>query len=754
MNKSPHLEMELRRALEQEEFRLYYQPKVNLETGMIEGMEALIRWKHPEKGLIPPVEFISFAERSGLIIPIGEWVLRTACLQNREWMKAGLSPVVMSVNLSVRQLYQPNLIDVVWKVLKETGLPPKYLELEITESMTMDKDQVLNIVKGLKQLGVQISLDDFGTGYSSLHYLNDFPIDKIKIDQSFIRNCTSDTSNAAIVKMIIAMAHHLKMNVVAEGIETKDDLIFLQQNFCNHGQGYLFSRPLPPEELIQSFHQIEQIVLHEGIPQEIYNQKLMQEALENTRRELRDVMRQQQGMIFKLIKENDRFIHTLCDGKLLYRMGFTPEQVIKREPKDIFPADIVEEITKYYLRAWEGEENVTYYGEISGIYYFASLSPIRKAGKVEGIIGSCIDITEQKKAEKALKLSESKYQIIAENMLDLVVILDPKGVVLYASPSYEKVLGFSPEEYVGNQASTLIHPEDVPSIRTQYATMIQSKTPCQVEFRCRRANDGWMTIEAQMTPVFDEHAEVEYLIVVGRNISERIRTEELTRKSEKLSVVRHLASSVAHEIRSPLTTIKGFVQLLQKEVDHPFYIGMVLSEANRLERIVSEFLTLAKPQIRQLKETNLILLLKQVIEQFNEKAILNHVEIVQEYDIDTPTIYCDGNQIKQVFMHILQNAVEAMPNEGIIKIQLFKHGSNDIIIRFIDHGVGISEERMKKVGEPFYSTKEKGTGLGLMVCYKIIQEHGGTIDIKSAINQGTTVDVILPIKHSITIGDG
>ena len=302
--KSLQVETELMMALERNEFRLYYQPKVDLETGKIEGVEALIRWEHPEKGLISPINFISIAEKTGLIIPMGEWVLRTACLQIREWINIGLSPIVMSVNLSVRQLYQPNIVDVVRQVLIETELSPEYLELEITESMLMNKDKALDAIRGLRQLGVQISLDDFGTGYSSLHYLHKFKIDKIKIDQSFIRNCTSDLNNASIVKMIIAMAHHLKIKVVAEGIETKDELIFLQQNSCNHGQGYLFSRPLPPEELIQYFQLIEQIVSQEGISQELYNQKLMKEVLESTRQELRNIMRQQQGLIFKIIKEN------------------------------------------------------------------------------------------------------------------------------------------------------------------------------------------------------------------------------------------------------------------------------------------------------------------------------------------------------------------------------------------------------------------------------------------------------------------
>ena len=556
------METELIMALERNEFQLYYQPKVNLATGKIEGMEALIRWEHPEKGLIPPVEFISIAEDTGLIIPMGEWVLRNACLQNKKWMKAGLSPIVMSVNLSVRQLYQPNLVDVVGQVLKETELPSEYLELEITESMLIDKDQALDAIRGLRRLGVQISLDDFGTGYSSLHYLHEFPIDKIKIDQSFIRNCTSDLNNATIVKMIIAMAHHLKVKSVAEGIETKDELIFLQQNSCNHGQGYLFSQPLPPEELIQYFHPIEQIVPQKGISQEVYNQKLMQEELKTTRQELRDIMRQQQGMIFKIVKENDRFIHTLCDGKLMYRMGLTPEQVIGKELKDFLPVDIAKEKMKNYLRVWEGEENVTYNGELNGIHYFASLSPITKNGQVERVIGSCVDITEQKRIAGALKERNFKYQVITDNMLDLVGMLDKNGTVVYASPSHEKVLGFPAKKFEGDSVLELIHSEDIRKIETQFSNMVESKIPCQVELRYRHAKGGEVNIEARISPVCDENGEIEYFIAVGRDITERKRTEEIMRKSEKLSIVGQLASSIAHEIRNPLTSIKGFVQLL------------------------------------------------------------------------------------------------------------------------------------------------------------------------------------------------
>lgn len=402
-------EWNLKEALERREFRLYYQPKLDLNSGKMIGVEALIRWEHPEKGIIAPIDFIPLAEKTGMISLIGQWVLHTACKQNKEWQEAGLAPMVMAVNLSASQLYQLNFVEMVQQILEETGLSPKQLEFEITESMMMDVSSVLPIIRDLKRIGVQISLDDFGTGYSSLYYLKEFPIDKVKIDQSFIRKCTVDTKDSTIVKAIIAMSHQLKLEVIAEGIETKDHLIFLQQHLCNMGQGYFFSKPLPPDELVQQFHQIEQIVHQEGISQEISKQKWLEKELENARQELHDTMRLQQGMIMKYIKRNEKFVHTLCDGELLYRIGLSPEQLTGRELHDVLPHEEAERKLLYYQRAWDGEEKVTYEGKLNGIWYLASLRPVWRGGQVVEVIGSCVDITELKESEeryrKAVKYS-------------------------------------------------------------------------------------------------------------------------------------------------------------------------------------------------------------------------------------------------------------------------------------------------------------------------------------------------------------
>jgi diguanylate cyclase (GGDEF)-like protein/PAS domain S-box-containing protein len=236
----------LRQAIPNDELVLHYQPKLNLGTGAIIGVEALIRWNSPHTGMVSPAAFIPLAEETGLIIPIGEWVLQTACRQNRMWQQAGYPPIAISVNLSPRQLARGDIVQQVERVLLGTGLEAKYLELEITESvMATDVEKSFAMLTELRAMGVKISLDDFGTGYSSLSYLKRFPVDTLKIDQSFVRDIATDANSAAIVRAIISLGHNLNLNVLAEGIETAEQSVFLQQNGCNEGQGYLISRPVP-----------------------------------------------------------------------------------------------------------------------------------------------------------------------------------------------------------------------------------------------------------------------------------------------------------------------------------------------------------------------------------------------------------------------------------------------------------------------------------------------------------------------------
>lgn len=255
----------LRLALEREEFILHYQPQVDLRTGHIVGMEALVRWNQPEIGMVSPGNFIGLAEETGLIVPIGAWVIRTACAQCKAWQDQGLEGYRVAINLSARQFGQPDLLNFFKQTLAETGLAPQCLEVELTESLVMtDVERSIEILRGLKALGIQLAIDDFGTGYSSLSYLKRFPIDVLKIDQSFVRDIEKP-DDAAIVKAIISMAHSLGMKVIAEGVETEAHCEFLRANLCDEIQGYLFSRGLPGNEmetLLYEKRQLPERLLH------------------------------------------------------------------------------------------------------------------------------------------------------------------------------------------------------------------------------------------------------------------------------------------------------------------------------------------------------------------------------------------------------------------------------------------------------------------------------------------------------------
>jgi len=246
------LENSLHRAIAQEEFEVYYQTKVHAQTWRITGLEALIRWKHPDLGLVLPGEFVPLAEDNGLVVPMGEWLLREVCRQNRQWQEQGLPMLPIAVNLSARQFLQPNLLEMVERTLQQTGVPPRYLEIEITESLAMnDMELTRSILKRFYQMGIGVSIDDFGTGYSSLNSLKHFPVHTLKIDRSFVKDIATDSQDRAIVQAIIALCRGLKLKVIAEGVETEEQLEILRSLNCTEMQGYLFSYPLPAGEMTQ-----------------------------------------------------------------------------------------------------------------------------------------------------------------------------------------------------------------------------------------------------------------------------------------------------------------------------------------------------------------------------------------------------------------------------------------------------------------------------------------------------------------------
>jgi EAL domain-containing protein (putative c-di-GMP-specific phosphodiesterase class I) len=246
------IEVGLHRAIDKREFELFYQPKVNLRTGAVVGAEALIRWRHPDRGLVEPDQFVPIAEDCGLIKPIGRWVVHEACRQARAWQDAGLRPIPLSVNISAIEFRSRGFLTNIFDALKQTRLDPSYLEIELTESVLMAHvDATTSVLHALKTLGVKLAIDDFGTGWSSLSYLRHFPIDALKVDKSFVQEITAGSSAAEIVSAVISMGKSLRHRVIAEGVETPDQLAFLQAEGCDEGQGYYFSRPLVAQQLTQ-----------------------------------------------------------------------------------------------------------------------------------------------------------------------------------------------------------------------------------------------------------------------------------------------------------------------------------------------------------------------------------------------------------------------------------------------------------------------------------------------------------------------
>ena len=263
-----HVEMEaeLHRALERGEFCLYYQPQLNMKSGVVVGVEALLRWQHPQRGLVPPGQFIPLLEECGLMPRVGTWVLQEACVQAREWQRQGLPPIRMAVNLSAQQFRLADLVATVRQALDTAGLEAQHLELELTESLILENaEQTIQTMHDLKKLGVSLSLDDFGTGYSSLSYLRRYPIDRIKIDQSFVRDMTEHRGSAALVRSILSMAHNLGLATIAEGVETTMQLGYLRKQVCEEMQGFIFSRPLPGSELTQLLREGQRLDPHDSL---------------------------------------------------------------------------------------------------------------------------------------------------------------------------------------------------------------------------------------------------------------------------------------------------------------------------------------------------------------------------------------------------------------------------------------------------------------------------------------------------------
>ncbi len=585
------------------------------------------------------------------------------------------------------------------------------------------------------------------------------------------------------------------------------------------------------------------------------------------------MVRQQHGCTYTFKKIENRFIHTMCEGELVHRLGCSSDFVKGKDLDELFQPHITSRIKAFYEMAWDGMENIVFDCTLQDITFLANLKPVKVEGKVVEVIATCVDITERKRMEDdvretnqflesiinhtsdsihildsagkvvrvnpafertfgwsaqeivgkeipfvpfyllsmvkerrsevltgehysslethrlrkdgrlidvSISLSpirdskgtvvgitgisrdvserkqmehmlrdiEEKYRIITGSMTDIIAIMDPYGRIMYSSPSHVLVLGYLPEEQEGSLTFDYIHPEDVAENRYLFERMVLSKTPINMDFRFRHADGHWVQFEGKFAPVILSNGEVNSVVLIARDITERKKTEEIIRRSDRLSVISELAAGVAHEVLNPLTSLKGFVQLLQSSDQQSKYSDVMLMELNQIEEIIREFLILAKPQQVIYVPRDVQQLLEGIIDSFEKQIVEDDIQIQTYFEADLPHIHCDERQLKHAFVHILKNANESMQDGGIITVQVKKEEQNKIKVTISDQGCGIPPELVEMLGEPFYRTDCKGTGRGLMVSYKVIENHKGEINITSEQGEGTTVEILLP--HSIT----
>ncbi|MFS0555707.1 EAL domain-containing protein [Brevibacillus sp. 179-C9.3 HS] len=624
-------------AFIKQELSLYYQPLYDLRTGKIIGAEALVRWNHQQKGLLPPDWVFLLAEKSGLTLLVEEWVIRTACKQNIAWQDAGLPPLVTCVNLSSYALESDQLGSTIQTILDETNLQPHYLELEFTEDSTRDGERTIEILAELKRIGVKISLDDFGKGYSCIQHLSRFAMNKLKIDQSCVRECMNDVTQATVIKTVMAMARSLGVQVTAEGVETQEQLEFLWQLGCDSAQGFWFSEPMPAEDLA------------------------------------------------RVLKREERFRNSaflLLNGG--QHRDFHTYEVDQSERGDVF--------------------------------------------------------------RKHQHVNESPYRMIAENLSDIIVIINSQGLITYISPSVQSVLEIAPDEVVNRPLLALLLLETGRLVMQTIRQITVEKQPRLITFTCPGRNGNKITLEAKGTPVIHEEQETNQVIFIIRNHTKHVQTEEFLQKMDKLSVVGQMVAGVAHEIRNPVTSIKGFVQLLRRDQWKREYFDIMLAEFHQLENVLREYVFLSRNSTEPYERMNIADLLRNAASKVQVTLDRHHLELDIK-EVEGTMIWCDQNQILQLFNNLLTNAVESMKDGGTIHIIARLKESEQVMIKIVDEGCGMAEARLKRLGEPFYSTKEKGTGLGLMICYKIIQAHDGYIHFSSTPNKGTTVQVYFPLGH-------
>jgi two-component system sporulation sensor kinase A len=460
----------------------------------------------------------------------------------------------------------------------------------------------------------------------------------------------------------------------------------------------------------------------------------------------------------------DLFLNSTADGICIIDMedrlirinhmytkifGFTADDVIGREFVEFPDSKLLISIIESVKSGKEFSNMVTQRHHKDGalLDIAVSYSPFRISnGEIIAIIAIYRDVTDQKYIERELKRTREMNKLITENTTDMIKIYSLDKKIVYASPSHEKGIGFTPEQLIGQTIYDLILPEEKENFDRVNRILIETGEPQIIQTKLRTGDNEVIDSETTISPIYNEKNEIDSFVTVGRDITDRVKNDDELRNLDRLAIIGQLAAGVAHEIRNPLTSLKGFSKLLQRTTDkgkQEDYLSIIMNEIDRIDKIVNEFMSLAKPQAILFERENLHLILESTVNILYPQALLYNVQIKSEYSNDEIELFCNPNQLKQVFVNFLKNAIESMPLGGTVHIHVQKREGKRVLIRFSDEGIGIDEGLMRFLGTPFYTTKDKGIGLGLTVSNKIIQEHNGTMKIESEIGTGTIVKVEL-----------
>ncbi|MFJ8260268.1 PAS domain S-box protein [Peribacillus asahii] len=434
-------------------------------------------------------------------------------------------------------------------------------------------------------------------------------------------------------------------------------------------------------------------------------------------------------------------------------LGYSEEEYLQQSFVPLVYEDDMERTVQHYNIAASGTtqryQTKAIHKNGSIIYVDVTNMPIIINDEVVGVYGIAKDITSRKKSDEALTAKTQQLESFIENNGDAILIFSIQGNVIQVNKAFEDTFGWAKQEILDLKLYQLptIPSEAFDEVRKFEAEVKNGHHVIRAETTRLRRDGSILNVLLSISPIKDANDKIDRWSVIIKDITEWKKSQEMLQNTEKLSIAGQLAAGIAHEIRNPITAIKGFIQLINLNIDdYKEYFSIMSSEIQRIEQILSELLILAKPQVSKLEQKEINVLLNQVITLLDTQAILNNVEIVTEFQPGATYIHCDENQLKQVFINFIKNAIEAMPKGGQLVIQIRKVNHDKLNVHFKDEGVGMSKETLSKLGQPFYTTKDKGTGLGYMISKKIIENHFGELYIISEPLKGTTIDVFLPLK--------